>query len=211
MKRQSFAILRILIEKKLNLNLLELINEACTSFTEDKSLALNNDFIPELMDFCFERLRAWALEQAISPQVFNAVLEQRPASPYDFYRRLLAVNNFRILPEAESLAQANKRVKNILSKTTLPTGEIDNTLLQEEAEKDLMAIVIDKEAETKPLMKEQLYEATLNSLAALKEPVDAFFEKVMVMSDNTQLRDNRLKLLSRLRALFLEIADISVL
>lgn len=211
MKRQAFAILRILIEKKLNLNLLELIDEARAAFTGDRTLALNSDFVPELMDFCFERLRAWTLEQNITPQVFNAVLEQRPSSPYDFYRRLLAVNNFRILPEAESLAQANKRVKNILSKTVMPAGEVDISLLQEDAEKDLMAIVIDKEAETSPLMEKQQYEATLNSLAALKDPVDTFFEKVMVMCDDTKLRDNRLKLLNRLRALFLRIADISVL
>lgn len=225
LRRQAFAVLRLMVEKELKLDLLTLINESANFYVfgalelskEPKTAEMkmvtfgSGEFFPELMDFCFERLRAWTQESDISTRVFDAVLEKRPTSPYDFHRRLLAVNSFKILPEAESLAQANKRVRNILAKTDVPSGDIDLTLLNEDAEKNLMTALVMKETEVAPLIEQKQYEAALQRLAALKDPVDAFFDKVMVMVEDLPLRDNRLKLLNRLRALFLEIADISVL
>lgn len=211
LRRQALAVLRIMIEKQLNLDLFELFSYAELQYGHQGVALPTPSFIPELMEFCYERLRAWAAEGDISTRVFDAVLENKPTSPYDFNRRLLAVNSFRIMPEAESLAQANKRVKNILAKTQVAPGEIDIKLIREDAEKNLLAALINKEAEISPFMQQKQYEQALRSLASLKEPVDGFFDKVLVMVDDVGLRNNRLKLLNRLRALFLEIADISVL
>lgn len=208
LRRQALAILRIMIEKELPLDLLELFIQSADTYGK---LLPNRDFIQDLLDFCFERLRAWVQEQDITVRMFNAVLETRPTSPYDFYQRLLAVYGFSFMPESKSLAEANKRVRNILSKTTVPTTELDIMLLKEEAEKDLMMVLVAKEEEIAPLMQQKKYKQALTALASLKEPVDTFFDKVMVMVEDPILRDNRLKLLQRLRNLFLKIADISEL
>lgn len=208
LRRQAFAVLRIMIEKDLPLDLLELFIKSADIYGK---LLPNHNFIQELLDFCFERLRTWVQEQDITVRMFNAVLERRPTSPYDFYQRLLAVYGFSFMPESKSLAEANKRVRNILSKTTVPTAELDIKLLKEDAEKDLMMVLIAKEEEIAPLMAQKKYKQALTALASLKEPVDTFFDKVMVMVDDPVLRDNRLKLLQRLRNLFLKIADISEL
>lgn len=208
LRRQAFGCLRIMIEQALELDLLQLLNQSAKFYG---TLLTSHDFLPELMNFCFDRLRAWSTDQQISARVFESVFERLPTSPYNFNCRLLAVSHFLMLPEAESLAQANKRVKNILAKTVVPPGDVDVSLLSQNEEKALLAAIIDKEVEIAPLMQKNLYEAALNSLAALKIPVDSFFEQVMVMADDETLRENRLKLLNRLRALFLKIADISVL
>jgi len=211
LRRQALGVLRILIEKHLDLDLLQLLKFTQQQYSQQNVTLPSPGFIEALMDFCYERLRAWTTESNISSRVFDAVLENRPTSPDDFNRRLLAVNSFRMMPEAESLAQANKRVKNILAKTEPLTGEVEIKLIKEAAEKSLLAALINKEAEIAPFMQQKQYENALRSLAELKVPVDAFFDQVMVMVDDAPLRNNRLKLLNRLRALFLEIADISVL
>jgi len=140
------------------------------------------------------------------------VLAVRPVRPLDFDRRVKAVAAFRNRPEAAALAAANKRVANILSKLdTAPGDEIDGALLVDDAENDLANAVVDAYAEGEPLIDAGDYAALLALLANLRDPVDRFFDQVMVMADDAALRENRLALLSFLRDLFLNVADISEL
>lgn len=141
-----------------------------------------------------------------------SVAARKLSRPLDIDNRVHAVNAFSLLPESGALAAANKRVSNILAKldTAVP-GNIDEALLQEEAEKALFAAVQVARSEVAPLYRDALFAEGLAGLAGLRETVDTFFDHVMVMSDDEQLRDNRLALLAQLRALFLEVADISLL
>jgi len=122
-----------------------------------------------------------------------------------------AVNHFRALPEAAALAAANKRVANILAKEAEPTGSVIEANLVEEAEKALFAVLAKITPEVEPLFAAKDYTTALSKLAALRAPVDAFFEGVMVMADDAELKANRLRLLVQLRGLFTSVADISVL
>lgn len=212
LRRQAMAVLRIIIEKKLNLDLKDLFAKANSHFPNAKENQDPSNTV--LLDFCFDRLRAWYQEQGITPQVFEAVLAKNPTKPFDFHQRIQAVSGFQKLPEAEALAAANKRVKNILTKSeeNIPKDAmVDIALLQEKAEKDLETQLSAKEKEISPLVDASDYTEALKALATLRQPVDQFFTDVMVMSDNEALRNNRLRLLHRLRILFLKIADISLL
>jgi glycyl-tRNA synthetase beta chain len=122
-----------------------------------------------------------------------------------------AVYRFSQLPQAQSLAAANKRVSNILSKTGAVDGKLDQALLKEDAEKALAAAVASKAQDVAPLFASRQYTDALAALADLQEPVDAFFDNVMVMCDDAALQKNRLALLQQLRELFLQVADISLL
>ena len=124
---------------------------------------------------------------------------------------MTAVNHFRALPEAAALAAANKRVANILAKEAEPTGAVVEANLVEEAEKALFAVLAKITPEVEPLFAAKDYTTALSKLAALRAPVDAFFEGVMVMADDAELKANRLRLLAQLRGLFTSVADISVL
>ena len=154
--------------------------------------------------------QAYYHDTGVAADTFEAVLAQRPTRPVDFDARLRAVTAFRQLAEAESLAAANKRIGNILKKTEEPIPDaVDPSLLQDEAERNLHA-QIDTMAQTvAPLFAARDYEAALKQLAGLREVVDIFFDKVMVMAEDASIRTNRLALLSRLRNLFLEVADLS--
>ncbi|MGC9008864.1 MAG: DALR anticodon-binding domain-containing protein, partial [Halothiobacillaceae bacterium] len=165
-----------------------------------------------VFDFMLERMRAYAQDRGIRVDVFEAVLATRPLRPLDLERRAQAVNDFLALPQAESLSAANKRIANILKKVEgeLPTT-IDVTRLQYPAERELAQRVQQLEGELAPLFAAGDYAAALSRLAHLREAVDAFFDGVMVMAEDADLRANRLALLNRLRALFLRVADISVL
>jgi glycyl-tRNA synthetase beta chain len=121
------------------------------------------------------------------------------------------VNHFRSLPEAAALAAANKRVANILAKEAAPTGEIVESKLVEDAEKALYAEIQAILPVVQPLLAAKDYTEVLSKLAALRAPIDAFFEGVMVMADDAELKANRLRLLAQLRDLFTSVADISVL
>ncbi|HRF88541.1 MAG TPA: DALR anticodon-binding domain-containing protein, partial [Pseudomonadales bacterium] len=134
--------------------------------------------------------------------------------PLDIQQRVLAVHHFTQLPEAASLAAANKRVSNILNKSAVDvavSSVVDAALLQEAAEKTLAAALAEKQQQVAPLFAQRDYSGTLSALASLREPVDTFFDGVMVMADDAALRNNRLALLAQLRALFLQVADISQL
>jgi glycyl-tRNA synthetase beta chain len=138
------------------------------------------------------------------------VLARQPASLVDFERRLQAVQVFLELDEAQSLASANKRIANILRQAEVTeTSDIDDQLLEDGAERELYSALVAAEGTVRPLLDERDYTRALQRLAALRQPVDRFFDDVMVMADDAAVRNNRLALLNALRALFLDVADIS--
>ena len=172
----------------------------------------------EIYDFLMERLRAYYLEgagaahgrPAVTTEMFDAVLATRPASSVDFDARLKALSTFLALPEAASLTAANKRISNILRKAnTTPPAEVDVLRLREEAEVRLFdAMGGLREAVAGDIARRE-YTSALGRLALLRPVVDTFFDKVMVMDENPQLRANRLSLLAQLRGLFTGLADLS--
>lgn len=210
LRRAALGILRIIVEKKLDLDLLACIESALALHDQiDKS----ENIIESVFDFMLERFRAWFQDEDIPASVFQAVHARRPSRPLDFQRRIYAVNHFASLAEAETLSAANKRVSNILSKQGMdgiPT-EVSTHLLKETAEQKLAQQVAQKEALIAPLLDSGDYTATLESLAELRPSVDEFFDNVMVMTEDDSLRQNRLSLLQQLRGLFLKVADISLL
>lgn len=214
LRRQTLAVLRILIEKSLPLDLQTLFHESIRTY--GTSISTKADFLEQLMNFCFERLRGYCLDKAIPAKTFAAVLARRPTDPFNFYCRLKAVQSFQTLAAAESLSAANKRVRNILLKSAeeaglAKTGKIDRKLLIEPPEQALFAVLSSKEQEIAPLLAQADFTNTLKALAELKPAIDLFFDKVMVLTDDLKLRNNRLLLLNKLRQLFLEVADISLL
>jgi len=165
----------------------------------------------EVFDFMLERLRAYYMDAGVAPDVFEAVRARRPARPLDFHRRLQAVTRFLQRPEAASLTAANKRIRNLLRQAGGAPGTAgdDAALYREAAERALAARVAALEAELAPLFARGAYDEALALLAGLRAPVDRFFDEVMVMVDAPALRGARLRLLGRLNALFLQIADLS--
>jgi len=209
LRRSALGLLRILIEKQLDLDLTVLIDQAAQSLPAEVQAGAIAD---ELFSFMMERLRAYYLDAGYDSHMFAAVLARRPARPLDFDQRIRAVRAFGELDEADSLAAANKRIRNILRKTDtdIPASWLED-LLQEPAEQALAAAVRELTTTLQPLFQQRQYTRALRELAALQAPVDAFFDQVMVMSDDTRLRDNRLALLNALSRLFLRVADISLL
>ena len=135
---------------------------------------------------------------------------RQPTSLLDFDRRLAAVQTFAHLEQAESLAAANKRIANILHKAGGAASlRVDKKLLQDDAELALFSALESVRQKVEPLLAVRGYAEVLNELADLRDPIDRFFDDVMVMDDNESVRNNRLALLNELRALFLDVADIS--
>lgn len=209
LRRASLGVLRIIIERELPLDL-----QTCCQWAEENFTVLTEqNTASTVVDYMLERFRAHYEEQGISAEVYLAVHARRPTQPLDFDRRVKAVEAFRQLPEALALAGANKRVSNILTKQGGDAiGEnVDKSLLQDQAEQAL-AEQISQQADTVlPLFEKGDYAAALTSLASLREPVDTFFDEVMVMAEDEAIRDNRLAMLNQLRNLFLRVADISLL
>jgi glycyl-tRNA synthetase beta chain len=211
LRRAALGILRIIIERQLPLDLIELLEQAQGAYTHTGALE-NPDAKNQILTFMLERLRYWYLEQAVSTEVFAAVAARQPSEPLDFQRRVQAVQHFQQLPQAKSLAAANKRVSNILKKISVDPAQLVNpTLLEESSEKQLAELLIEKTKVVANLKAEKKYTEILVSLAELQEPVDLFFDRVLVMTDDEKLRNNRLILLSQLQRLFLNVADIALL
>ena len=207
LRRAALGVLRILIEGQLDLDVLTLLERAAAGF--DPALRASQA-VETVFEFVMERLRGYYLDQGVRPDTFEAVLDCRPTRPLDFDRRVRAVGAFRELPEAASLAAANKRIRNILKKveTVLPF-EVRPDLLVEDAEQALAGRLVELSSEVIPLMESGLYGDALSRLASLREPVDAFFDQVLVMAEDPALRANRLALLNELGSLFLRVADFS--
>lgn len=208
LRRSAIGVLRILVEAKLDLNLLLAIEQALALLEFAKPAPDSRD---RIFDFLLERFRTWYLEEGIAVDVFQAVISVKPERPLDFHNRIEAVSFFSKLEASQSLAAANKRVSNILSKhsdTDIPV-EIDPALLHEPAEQALFYHLTQIAQAVTPLFDKGIYREGLERLALLKEDVDLFFDKVLVMSPDLKLQANRLALLSQLRNLFLRVADIS--
>ncbi|MGX9419315.1 glycine--tRNA ligase subunit beta [Vibrio sp. WJH972] len=209
LRRASLGVLRIIVEYGYQLDLIDLITKAKSLFG---SKLTNQNVESDVVDFMLGRFRAWYQDEGFSVDVIQAVLARHPTKPTDFDQRVKAVSSFRELDAAESLAAANKRVGNILTKFDGElTADIDLALLAEDAEKALAEKVEILAEALEPAFATSNYTEALAQLAELREPVDAFFDNVMVMVDDEALKKNRLTLLNKLRNLFLEIADISVL
>ncbi|EJL7001424.1 glycine--tRNA ligase subunit beta [Vibrio cholerae] len=209
LRRASLGVLRILVEYGYQLDLVDLIAKAKSLFGN----RLTNDNVEqEVIEFMLGRFPTWYQDAGFSIDIIQAVLARNPTKPADFDQRVKAVSHFRALEEAEALAAANKRVGNILAKYDGELGEeIDLALLQEDAEKALAEAVEIMAEALEPAFATGNYQEALSKLAGLRAPVDAFFDNVMVMADDEALKKNRLTLLNKLRNLFLQIADISLL
>jgi len=209
LRRAALGVLRILIEKQLELDLNAALQVAIEQYDERVKA---DGLIALVQDFIFDRLRARYEDEGIDTAVYQSVRAVSPVSPLDFDQRVQAVQAFRRLPEAETLAAANKRVSNILSKAEGEiSAAIDSTLLQEAAEQTLASAVEAAEQAVAPLASQRNYQQTLERLATLREPVDAFFDQVLVNAEDPAVKANRYALLARLRGLFLGVADISLL
>ncbi|HIF9118649.1 TPA: glycine--tRNA ligase subunit beta [Photobacterium damselae] len=209
LRRAALGVLRIIVEKGYNLDLVELVAKAHELYGDKLS---NDNVESDAIEFMLGRFRAWYQDEGFSVDVIQAVLALHPTKPADFDQRVKAVSHFRELDAAESLAAANKRVGNILAKFDgeLP-AQWDNALLVEDAEKTLAADIAAMQATLEPAFAAGNYQQALTELASLREPVDAFFDNVMVMADDEKLKVNRLTMLNALRNMFLQVADISLL
>ena len=209
LRRAALGVLRIIVEKRLPLDLQTLTEEAVRLYG---SKLTNAKVVDEVIDFMLGRFRAWYQEEGHSVDTIQAVLARRPTRPADFDARMKAVSHFRTLEEAAALAAANKRVSNILAKATEPLNDrVQASLLKENEEIKLATFVTALESKLQPWFAEGRYQDALIELAQLREAVDNFFDKVMVNADDQAVRINRLTLLAKLRALFLQVADISLL
>lgn len=210
LRRAALGVLRIIIEKQLDLDLAQLLTASKATF--DSQLT-EQDVTEQVMQYFYDRLRGYAQEQGFKADEFEAVLSVKPTRPLDFIQRLKAVAAFRQLEQAESLAAGNKRIGNILRKNDAEADDlaINDSLLQEPAEKALAEKVSAARRELAPLSAKSDYTGVLNYLAGMRETIDRFFDDVMVMADDEAVRQNRLALLNQTRALFLGVADISCL
>ncbi|MDH3991577.1 MAG: glycine--tRNA ligase subunit beta [Gammaproteobacteria bacterium] len=210
LRRASLAVLRIMVEKNLDLDLRNCLELAAAQFPED---TLAEGTTGQVLVYMIERFRAWFEEEHIAAEVFRAVSARNLSRPLDIQRRVHAVDAFTRLPQAAALAAANKRVSNILDKLEEghQFGEVSADLLQEPQE-NALAEQLQALAHTsgEHLARDE-YTQALACLADLRDTVDSFFDSVMVNADDSALRHNRLNLLKKLRDLFLQVADISQL
>ncbi len=210
LRRASLGVLRILVEKEIDIDLGTLIDYALEG---DWQTAPKAETKATLLEYMLDRFSAWYADENIPAGVFQAVRALGVTNALDINRRVKAVYEFSQLDAAESLAAANKRVSNILAKNggDAVTAAVKSDLLVEAEEKALAEQVTAKHVAVEPLMAAGDYSAALTELSGLRDTVDAFFDKVMVMADDEALKNNRLALLKQLQGLFIGIADISVL
>jgi len=209
LRRAALGVLRILIEKQLDLDLADAIAFAIAQFA-DKVKA--DGLAPQVQEFIFDRLRARYEDEGVDVAVYQAVRAVSPTSPLDFDQRVQAVQAFSALPQAAALAAANKRVSNLLSKAEgQVAASVEAHHFDNPSEFALNAAIQQAEHAVQPLAAARQYNLALSQLANLREPVDAFFEAVLVNAEDATVRANRYALLAKLRGLFLGVADISVL
>ncbi|PCI77423.1 MAG: glycine--tRNA ligase subunit beta [SAR86 cluster bacterium] len=210
LRRSAIGVLRIMVENKLDLDLLACIEASLKGF---ESLEIDADTAENVFEFMLERFRSWYSDEGIPSNVFQSVMQIKPRKPYDFAKRIQAVSSFVQLQESAALAAANKRVSNLLDKVDAASlsTEVSEALLEDDAEKILFQQLRDKELNTMPLFEAGDYTSGLAELAQLKDSVDGFFDDVLVMCDDISVQNNRIALLQRLRNIFLKVADISFL
>ena len=209
LRRAALGVLRILIDKKLDLDLNDAVAFAVNAFGTKVKVAGLNDSV---LEFIFDRLRARYEDEGVDVATYLSVRALKPGSALDFDQRVQAVQAFRQLPEAAALAAVNKRVSNLLSKVegSVPTV-VEAKYFDNANEFSLYSAIQQADQAVQPMAAARQYSESLARLAALREPVDAFFEAVMVNAEDANVRANRYALLARLRGLFLGVADISLL
>ena len=210
LRRASLGVLRILVEGELPLDLAQWVHTAAQGF-EPGVIAPDSE--GDVVAYMIERFRAWYEDENIAPEVFRSVAALGLTQPLDIQHRVHAVARFTQMSEASSLAAANKRVSNILAKleNNHSFGEVNTGLLAEGAEKALRSELQNVRQGVEALLADDNYAEALAAMAVLQQPVDAFFDDVMVNAEDDALRHNRLNLLKILRDLFLQVADISQL
>ena len=206
MRRHALGVIRMLVEKDLPLPLAHLLRDTHPAFG-----ALITDATPTLTDFMYDRLSGSLREQGYSAQEVDAVLALRPQRLGEVPKRLAAVRAFAALPESPALAAANKRIANILKKADDVDAHVSPVLLQEDAEKSLHAAMQTVLPTAQALFEAGDYTASLQALAVLRAPVDAFFDGVMVNAEQLDVRLNRLGLLKTLHLAMNRVADLSKL
>ncbi len=219
LRRAGLGLARTLIEAGLDLDLEALLREAVELLPAlppkpgqvPAAADAKTTLTDELHEFILERLRGYYADQGFRSDQFDAVRAVDPETLIDFDRRLRAVAEFSMLPEAQALAAANKRIGNILRQAGEAGGSIDTALLDVGPESDLHTAIAAANAAVTPLIAQGQYVDSLRRLAALRDPIDRFFDSVMVMADDADKRSNRLTLLATLRRMFLRVADISLL
>ncbi|MEA3234492.1 glycine--tRNA ligase subunit beta [Pseudomonas mosselii] len=209
LRRAALGVLRILIEKQLDLDLAVAVEFAVKQFgAKVKATGLSE----QVLEFVFDRLRARYEDEGIDVSTYLSVRALKPGSALDFDQRVQAVQAFRKLPEAEALAAANKRVSNLLGKAEgAIADQVEPKYFDNANEFSLYSAIQQADQAVQPMAAARQYSEALARLAALRDPVDAFFEAVMVNAEDAKVRANRYALLSRLRGLFLGVADISLL
>lgn len=209
LRRASLAIVRILIDAKLAIDL----NALCQKSAEILASKVQQESaVNDVLHYIYDRLKAYYEDQGIAYNVVQAVLESKPTLLTDLDQRVKAVHDFTAHQASTALAAANKRITNILKKQDGAINkDVNESLLTDDAEKTLFAQLQQLQADVSAKVDENYYAEALNLLASLKEPVDTFFDDVMVMSDDEALKQNRLSLLQMLSAQFMQIADISKL
>lgn len=206
LRRHALGVLRMLIEKELNVSLTQLVD---IGYEAMQTVAGVKDARAELLAFFEDRLRVIFKDKGFSAQEVDAVLAANPATPLEVPARLEAVRAFSQMEEAEALAAANKRIGNILKKSTQAIKEVDAALFEEDAEKTLFDALVAVEPQVQSLYGQGAYTDVLKLLAPMKAPVDKFFEDVMVNVENEAIRQNRLALLARLHRTMNLVAELS--
>ncbi|CAJ0990704.1 glycine--tRNA ligase subunit beta [Pantoea sp. Nvir] len=209
LRRAALGVLRIIVDKNLPLDLQSLSEEAVRLYGKKIN---RGDIVNHIIDFILCRFRNWYHEEGYSVDTLQAVMACRPTRPTDFDARMRAVSYFRTLDESVALALANKRVSSILAKSNeMLNSSVQTSLLKENEEIQLATFVTVLSDKLQLYFAEGRYKDALIELAQLRESVDDFFDRVMVITDDVEVRINRLTLLAKLRDLFLQVADISLL
>lgn len=206
LRRHALGVLRMLLERKLDVALTELVD---IGYEGMKGIEGVKDARVELLNFFADRVRVMFKDQGYSAQEIDAVLAVNPATVLEVPARLQAVRAFAAMAEAETLAAANKRIGNILKKSDLVLGDVEEARLVEDAEKALFAALVEVEPKVAGAYAQGAYTDVLTMLAPMKAPVDQFFEDVMVNAEDIDLRKNRLALLARLHATMNQVAELS--
>ena len=206
LRRAALGLLRIIIEKELDLDLADVFQTSMHAYEGRLSAS---DMPRPVTEFVHDRLRQYFLDDGIAVDVVDAVMALPNSKPLDIARRVAAVDAFRGSDAAPALAAANKRIGNLLKKNPVEDSGYDSSLLSEAAEKALAEQLDSLSAQVESRYQQQQYREVLETTAALRAPVDAFFEDVMVMVDDDAVRANRLQLLRSVQQLCSRVADIS--
>ena len=205
-RRATYGVLRLVVECSLDLDLEDCLVQAVNEYPE----SFRGDSIPQVvLDYLADRMYGYGAERGLSRDTIEAVLAVESARPLDVFRRVRAVEGFRSLPQAKVLVATHKRIRNILREADVNDAEINSELLTESAERALADQFVTVREEVRENCAASDYGKALSSLAALAEPVSAFFDEVLVMAEDQKIRHNRQRLLRDVQDLFLEITDFS--